>query len=82
MPVSHDIAEQLQKIDAQIVELFAERVNFCRKALEEDEEAFDHASNTEIIAFWDEEADGRGLNIGVMNQICKLVLKLCKAGEE
>jgi hypothetical protein len=71
MPVSHDIAEQLQKIDAQLVDLLAERVNFCRKALEEDEEAF-----------WDEEADGRGLNIGVMNQICKLVLKLCKAGEE
>ncbi len=82
MPVPHDIQDQLQKIDEQLIDLLAERVNFCKRALEEDEEAFGSASQAETITYWEEEADARGLSLGGMNQLCKMVMKLCRNTEE
>ncbi len=82
MPVPSDIVSQLSKIDEQIITLLAERVNVCRKAVEEDEQAFNAGAQTEIIAAWEEAADEHGLNMGVKHHLCKLIIKLCQVAEE
>ena len=82
MAVSNNIGAQLSKIDEQIIDLLAERVNACQKALEEDEHAFDGAAQAEMIAAWEEAAEEQGLNMGMMNHICKSLIKLCQATEE
>ena len=82
MPVPSDLSTQLTKIDEQLIDLLSERVNFCQKALEEDEHAFGSAAQAETIALWEEAADERGLSPSVMNHLCKLVMKLSQSAEE
>jgi chorismate mutase len=67
MPVSQDIRQQLLKIDEQLIDILAERVNICQKAMEEDEDAFNPATQAEIISDWEAAADERGLNVVTMN---------------
>ena len=82
MPVPSNISAQLSKIDEQMITLLDERVNLCQKALEEDENAFNAATQAEMITAWEEAADEHGLNMAVMNHLCKLVMKLCQASGE
>ena len=82
MPVSHNLREQLQKLDQQIVDLLAERVNLCQKALEEDEGAFDDATQTEFITEWEGMADEHGMHVSTVSAICKLAMKLCRMSGE
>lgn len=76
---SHDVHEQLQKIDSQLIELIAERMDLYRLALEEDEEGMkDHIS--EATAEWEEAAEEKGWNANLMARVCKGVVDLCRSG--
>lgn len=81
MPLPGNIATQLHALDHQIIELLAERVTLCRRAMEEDEHAFDAAAQSEILGEWQEMADEKGLSLGATTTICKGVMKLCQAQE-
>ncbi len=82
MPVSHSLREQLVKLDQQIVDLFAERVNLCQKAMEEDEGVFDDTTQSEFVHEWEGMADEHGMHVGTVSGICKLVLKLCRVSAD
>lgn len=82
MPVSHSLREQLAKLDQQIVDLLAERVNLCQKALEEDEGVFDDATQSEFVTEWEGMGDEHGLHVPTVGAICKLAMKLSKMGGE
>lgn len=82
MPVSHSLREQLIKLDQQIIDLFAERINLCQKAMEEDEGVFDDATQSEFVHEWEGMADEQGMHVGSVSAICKLVLKLCRVSAE
>ncbi len=82
MPVSHSLREQLMKLDQQIVDLLAERVNLCQKALEEDEGVFDDATQAEFISEWEGMADEQGLHVSSVSGICRLVMKMCRVSGE
>ncbi len=82
MPVSHSLREQLEKLDQQIVDLLAERVNLCQKALEEDEGVFDDATQAEFINEWEGMADEQGLHVPSVSGICRLVMKMSRVSGE
>jgi chorismate mutase len=82
MPVSHSLREQLVKLDQQIVDLLAERVNLCQKALEEDEGVFDDATQAEFVTEWEGMADEQGLHVPSVSGICRLVMKMCRVSGE
>jgi chorismate mutase len=82
MPIPQDIRHQLQKIDEQIIDLLSERFTLCHKAIEEDEGAFDAAYQAETLTDWEGAADEKGLNLLMMNHLCKLVMKLSQSTEE
>jgi chorismate mutase len=82
MPIPQDIRHQLTKIDEQIIDLLSERGTLCQKALEEDEHAFEAAYQAETLTDWEGAADEKGLNMTVMNHLCKLVMKLTQSTEE
>ena len=82
MPVTQDTLQQIRKIDEQIIALLSQRVIACRKVLEEDEEGLGPEELADTVTHWVEEADERGLNMSVMNQMAKLTVKLCRATEE
>ena len=42
----------------------------------------DASAQAELISVWEESADERGLNMTVMNHLCKLLMKLCQTAEE
>jgi chorismate mutase len=81
MPITQSLASQLHTIDRQIVELLAERVSLSREAMDEDSSVFSSSTQAETIADWEEMADEKGLNPGVVGLICKAAMKLCKAQE-
>lgn len=81
MPITQSLASQLHTIDRQIVELLAERVSISREALDEDSNVFSASTQNEIIADWEEMADEKGLNPGVVGLIGRAAMKLCKAQE-
>ena len=82
MAVRSDIRAQLTKLDEQIIDLLGERMNLCQKATEEEEHAFDGATQAEMISAWEEAAEEQGMNPVHMNHLCKMVMKLCQATEE
>lgn len=82
MPIAQDIRHQLQKVDEQLIDLLSERVTLCQKALEEDEHAFGSAVQAETISDWEGFADEKGLHPLLMNQLCKLVMKISQTTEE
>ena len=82
MAITQDTRQQIRKIDEQIIGLLAQRVNACRRALEEDEEGLAGDDLAETVSHWVEEGDERGLNVGVMGSIAKLAIRLCHVTEE
>lgn len=78
---THDIHQDIQKIDRQIVELIAERMDLYRLAIADDEEGVttaDHVS--EALADWEEAAEEKGWNAGLMSKVCRGIVDLCKSG--
>ena len=82
MAITQDTRQQVRKIDDQIIGLLAQRVNACRKVLEEDEEGLAAEDLAEIVSHWVGEGEERGLNIGVMSSLAKMTIKLCQVAEE
>ncbi|MSR86816.1 hypothetical protein EXS70_01435 [Candidatus Peribacteria bacterium] len=81
MSISGSIHDQLRALDHQLVELLAERVTLCRRAMEEGEHAFDAAAQAELLSEWQEMGDEKGLHLGAMTIIGKGLMKLCKSEE-
>lgn len=81
MSLPGNIASQLHALDRQLIDLLAERVTLCRRAVEEDEAAFDAATQAEMLGDWQEMADEKGLSVGATTVICKGIFKLCQAQE-
>jgi hypothetical protein len=75
---THDIHEQLAKVDRQIIDLVGERMDLYRLALEEDEEGMgtDHLGAS--LAEWEEAAEEKGWNPGLMSKICRGVVDICR----
>lgn len=72
-----DIAEQLEKIDQQIIHLLDERKQLCMQSggLEPDQEE-------ELIGLWMEEGAERGMDEGRMEKLGKLIVMLCRRSKE
>ena len=81
MTLSGTIHDQLRALDHQLVELLAERMTLCRRATEEDEEAFDAAAQAELLSEWQEMGDEKGLPLGAMSAIGKGMMRLSKSEE-
>jgi len=77
MTVTHDIRDQIEKIDEQIVDLLAQRVTLMQESLE-DEEPLGPETDIDTIAQWEGMAEERDWNMTTMANICKWVLKLCR----
>ncbi len=73
----HDLQEQIEQIDRQVLKLLQER-NTLYNSLE----GMDGINDAEVLGFWMEEAAERGLNDEVVEKLCKLVLTLGKKHEE
>jgi hypothetical protein len=78
--MTHDLREQIARIDEQIVDLLAQRVSLYEEAMENAEDFA--SSDTDIVADWEAMADERGWSMTTMANICRWVQKLCKSGVE
>lgn len=79
MSVSHDVRDQIEKIDQQIVDLIAQRATLYQEAAEQDEEGMSADHDADTIAEWEGAADERGLNMTVMGNVCRGILKACRS---
>lgn len=77
---THDVHDQLAKIDSQIIDLIGERMDLYRVALQEDEEGLGTDHLAEALAEWEEAAEEKGWNAGLMAKICRGVVELCRSG--
>jgi hypothetical protein len=80
MPTTHDIREQIQKLDEQIVSLLEERLSLYGDMKEDEDDESDSMGST--VAEWEEMADERGWNAVVMGKIGRVVEELCKSATE
>lgn len=78
MAILHNIGRQIEKIDAQIINLIEQRVALCQDAVEDDSEAVGPEHEAETTGFFQEEAEHRGLDEGSMVRIAKLIIAICK----
>lgn len=74
-----DIHDHLQKIDHQIIDLIAERMDLYRVAIEEDEEGINSDHLAESLAVWEETAEEKGWNAGLMGKVCRGIVDLCRS---
>ena len=79
MMIAHDLREQIERIDLQILHLLQDRAKLYSD-MGVDEESEDISSDT--IALWIEEAGENGLDEVVVEKIAKLIILLCKRKEE
>lgn len=73
-----DIHDQLIKLDHQIMDLVAQRMDLYRIAMEEDEEGFNRDHLGESLAEWEEVAEEKGWNAGLMSKVCRGIVDLCR----
>jgi chorismate mutase len=78
MAISHDLRDQIDKIDQQMIDLIAERIELCQDASDEEDDIFGPEYQADVIAEWEEIADEKGWNITAMGKICRGLLELCK----
>lgn len=82
MTISHDLQEQLSKVDQKIIELLAERIALSKEALEEDEEALSSDYAADTVGEWEAAADERGWNLHTIGKVCRSIVEHCKAMTE
>ena len=75
MMIAHDLREQIENIDLQMLRLLQDRAKLYTD-LELDEESEDVSADT--IALWIEEAGESGLDEAIVEKMAKLVILLCK----
>jgi len=79
MMIAHDLREQIEKIDLQMLRLLQDRAKLYLD-MEYDEDSYDVSSDT--VALWIEEAGESGLDEVVVEKIAKLIILLCKRKED
>lgn len=80
MTTVHDLQEQLEQIDSQILTLLQDRVKLVTNAASNEEPAEEDALET--LSFWTEEASDYGLDETIVEKITKLVILLGKKVED
>lgn len=78
MTPAHELQEQIEKLDRQILRLFRDRTHLCMD-LDSQE---DQLSDEDTILFWSEEAIDQEMDEEIVEKIAKLVTRLCKKVEE
>ncbi len=71
-----DITEQLEKLDQEIIKLFAERTHLCAG------QPISINDEMNMLSLWLEEAAEKGLDEGKVEKIAKLVIALSRGGTE
>lgn len=75
----HELQNQLEKIDMQIIHLLRERIHFYWILKGQgDNESFEE----EIVLLWIEEALDQGMDEEIVEKIAQLVMQLSRKGEE
>ncbi|MBU0766961.1 chorismate mutase [Patescibacteria group bacterium] len=77
-----DTRLQSEKLDQQVLKLFAERVQLCREARAREEGINSREVETEIISMWIEESIDLGLDEVIVEKIANLVVRLCREEDE
>lgn len=77
---THDVHQDLEKIDRQIIDLISERMDLYRVAMEEDEDGLSTDYTSAALADWEEAAEEKGWNAGLMAKVCRGIVDLCKSG--
>lgn len=78
MTPAHELQEQIEKLDRQILRLFRDRTHLCMD-LDNQE---DQLSDEDTILFWSEEAIDQEMDEEIVEKIAKLVTRLCQKVEE
>ena len=81
MSLSGNIHDQIRALDHQLVDLLAERTTLCRRGMEEGEDAFDTATQEELLSEFLEIGDEKGLPLAPMTTIGKNLMRLSKSEE-
>jgi len=76
---THDVHDQLAKIDLQIIDLIDERMDLYRLALEEDEEGINSDHLAAALAEWEEAAEEKGWSPALMAKTCRGIVELCRS---
>jgi chorismate mutase len=82
MALPGDLRDQLDKLDQQIIELLAERLDLVEEAQKNDEEGLSSSDVNDIVAEWEEIADEKAWNVPAMGRIARGVSDLCKPSGE
>ena len=74
---THDLQEQIEQIDAKVIDLLEYRWRLCNEV---DEEVVEQRADS--IMFWAEEAAERGMSEDAAERICRSIISLCRKGPE
>ena len=79
MSTFHDIQDQIEAIDLQIIGLLADRAKLMQGL---DDDTFDADMLADTVALWIEEAGERGLPESVIEKMARLAVVASKKVEE
>lgn len=79
MVTVHDIQEQIEQLDLQMLSLLQDRVKLYAEARRDDDEPLDDA---DVLAMWIEEAGERGLDEGLVEKLCKIIVILSRRTQD
>lgn len=76
---THDLTEQIEQLDLQILNLVSDRVRLYRQLTNDGE---DEVDDSDALAMWIEEATEKGLDEALVEKLAKVVIVLGKRSEE
>ncbi|MDD5470000.1 MAG: chorismate mutase [Candidatus Peribacteraceae bacterium] len=78
MTPPHELQEQIEKLDLQLLRLLRDRMHLCADLAGQNEQITDQ----ETALFWVEEAIDQGMDEEIIEKMAKLVSSLCRKSEE
>ncbi|MDD3896784.1 MAG: hypothetical protein PHU04_03010 [Candidatus Peribacteraceae bacterium] len=78
MTPTHELQEQIEKLDLQILHLLRDRMHLCWDFSGKE----GHIPDAETVLFWVEEAIDQGMDEEIIEKMAKLVASLCRKSEE
>jgi len=78
MTPSHELQEQIEKLDLQLLRLLRDRIHLCWDLAAQD----GHIPDEETVLFWVEEAIDQGMDEEIIEKMAKLIASLCHKAED
>ena len=78
MTPPHELQEQIEKLDLQLLRLLRDRMHLCWNLAGQEE----HIPDEETVLFWVEEAIDQGMDEEAIEKMAKIVTSLCRKAEE